>query len=143
LKELEESGGSRRKIAGTRLCYAPALLYWLPPSNLFRAGDSEHMGPPKRERYNAKARGSVAGAPAKKRRRVEQVDSNVELIQPTQEDEKKLKLVSSCCRDIEISVHVLQMEEMKATTETVISSKKRKRMEKYIVCPPSTFMRKY
>ena len=77
--------------------------------------------PPIRERYNAKARTASAG-PLKKKRRIES-DPNAEIIDPRQSTEN--------ARRQEI------FEEMRksAGAEAPISSKKRKRMDKYIVSP--------
>jgi hypothetical protein len=71
-----------------------------------------------RERYNAKARSAQAG-PLRKKRRIETTDSNVDLIDPQQQ------------KDVQRKEELFS--EMKVNIGAPISSKKRKRMEKYIV----------
>jgi len=78
------------------------------------------MGPPQRIRYNAKARQSSAGGPARKKRKLDDLDeSNAEIILPQEAKEEKAR------RDALI-------KEMRSNINGQISSKKKKRMEKYI-----------
>ncbi len=73
-------------------------------------------GPPVRERYNAKARGSTAGGSHKKRKRTKKVDSE----NPTGEDGQVMEVQP-------------EREEEEGESRGKMSSKKRKRMESYIV----------
>jgi hypothetical protein len=99
------------------------------------------MGPPQRVRYNAKARQSNLGGPAKKRRRVGDVDSsNVEVILPQEAKEEKARRDVLVCIALVAYAYsdLLQLREMRNNLSNgPISSKKKKRMEKYIVSPPT------
>ncbi|QRV92272.1 pre-mRNA-splicing factor ATP-dependent RNA helicase DHX15/PRP43 [Ceratobasidium sp. AG-Ba] len=80
------------------------------------------MAPPQRQRFNAKARGSVAGASHKKKKRVK----------TTGDDSNATEVVPKSVEQKEAERRERMRQELEAQMSSKVTSKKRKRLDSYI-----------